>query len=372
VLSDDCQSTGPPPTKKSFTNQEDQGDAATEADQDKVQTEQEQEQAATEAKDVKDEISQHDLSKANGGDHQDSSVKEEGASTLNGEKQEGHVKSEQQEEAGAGAGAVTDAKDVKEETPKDNVANSGDDDGTNTLNVKKEQVENKETEVPSSSSGQAEATLEVPPPATAEESTTAQPVVLDEPSTANNVPTLPPGVPMGVPMALPINNVSVDTTPTPLDNPNPSFTPAAISRPNGNVPPARLAMQTNTSNPTTTTTTSTVTTDANILTEKENIPVQYVGRIIGKGGEQIRDLQARSACKVDVDQNVPHGAPRVITYQGTRDKIDFAKSLVAMLCKDNWKTVELPLGFASRAQLQVPSGVIGKIIGRGGEMIKVS
>jgi predicted RNA-binding protein YlqC (UPF0109 family) len=62
----------------------------------------------------------------------------------------------------------------------------------------------------------------------------------------------------------------------------------------------------------------------------------------------------------------------VITYQGTRDKIDFAKSLVAMLCKDNWKTVELPLGLASRAQLQVPSGVIGKIIGRGGEMIKVS
>jgi far upstream element-binding protein len=108
------------------------------------------------------------------------------------------------------------------------------------------------------------------------------------------------------------------------------------------------------------------------LTEKQDIPVQYVGRIIGKGGEQIRDLQARSSCKVDVDQNVPHGAPRVITYHGTKDRIDFAKNLVNLLCQENWKNVELPLGFASRAVIQVPGTVIGKIIGRGGEMIKVS
>jgi far upstream element-binding protein len=167
---------------------------------------------------------------------------------------------------------------------------------------------------------------------------------------------------MGVPMALP-QNVSLDTT-TPL---------TLDKRPKVGVPTTRVPMQT--ANPTTSAAAAvagTASSTAIIITEKENIPVQYVGRIIGKGGEQIRDLQARSACKVDVDQNVPHGAPRVITYQGTRDKIDFAKSLVAMLCKDNWKTVELPLGFASRAQLQVPSGVIGKIIGRGGEMIKVS
>jgi far upstream element-binding protein len=108
------------------------------------------------------------------------------------------------------------------------------------------------------------------------------------------------------------------------------------------------------------------------MNEKCDLPTLYVGRIIGKGGEQIRDLQARSACKIDVDQNVPHGAPRVITYQGPRDKIEFAKSLVQMLCSDNWKNVDLPLGFATRVKLMVPSTVIGKIIGRGGEMIKVS
>ena len=76
-------------------------------------------------------------------------------------------------------------------------------------------------------------------------------------------------------------------------------------------------------------------------------------------------------CKVDVDQNVPHGAPKIITYQGPREKVDFAKSLVSMLCQDNWKNITLPIGFAKQKLLHVPSTVIGKIIGRGGEMIKV-
>jgi len=146
------------------------------------------------------------------------------------------------------------------------------------------------------------------------------------PAPAPVASSLPPGVPEGVPMAL--NNAPAPTS--------------AHSQP----------------------------TQTQTMTEKQDMPVQYVGRIIGKGGEQIRDLQARSACKVDVDQNVPNGAPRVITYHGTKDKIDFAKSLVNMLCQENWKNVELPLGFASRAVMQVPGTVIGKIIGRGGEMIK--
>lgn len=107
-----------------------------------------------------------------------------------------------------------------------------------------------------------------------------------------------------------------------------------------------------------------------IISETTELSSQFVGRIIGKGGEQIRDLQARSACKVDVDQNVPHGAPKIITYQGTRDKIDFAKSLVSMLCSHTGKDMELPLGHAKKIQLGIPSTVVGKVIGRGGEMIK--
>eukprot|EP00986_Skeletonema_menzelii_P005746 scaffold2132_cov152-Skeletonema_menzelii.AAC.7 len=106
------------------------------------------------------------------------------------------------------------------------------------------------------------------------------------------------------------------------------------------------------------------------IVEKGEVSTLYVGRVIGKGGEMIRDLQARSGCQIDVDQNVPHGAPRIITYKGTPTDVAFAKQLVTMLCSDGAKDTDLPLGKAVRKIVQVPSNVIGKIIGRGGEMIR--
>jgi predicted RNA-binding protein YlqC (UPF0109 family) len=107
-----------------------------------------------------------------------------------------------------------------------------------------------------------------------------------------------------------------------------------------------------------------------MLEEKGEVSAVYVGRVIGKGGEMIRDLQARSACRIDVDQNVPPGQPRLITYRGTRNTIDFAKQLVHMLCQENVNEADLPLGEAKREFLVVPASSVGKIIGRGGEMIR--
>ncbi len=107
-----------------------------------------------------------------------------------------------------------------------------------------------------------------------------------------------------------------------------------------------------------------------VLEEKGEVSAVYVGRVIGKGGEMIRDLQARSACRIDVDQNVPPGQPRLITYRGTRKTIDFAKQLVHMLCQENVNEADLPLGEAKREFLVVPASSVGKIIGRGGEMIR--
>jgi len=182
--------------------------------------------------------------------------------------------------------------------------------------------------------------IEDPTPSVPEIAIAPLPVQAPVPTSSS----LPPGVPTGVPVGIP---VSLNTAPE---------SAPASSHSHSHSQPQLQSSQS----------------EMQSLTEKQDIPVQYVGRIIGKGGEQIRDLQARSSCKVDVDQNVPHGAPRVITYHGTKDRIDFAKNLVNLLCQENWKNVELPLGFASRAVIQVPGTVIGKIIGRGGEMIKVS
>jgi len=115
----------------------------------------------------------------------------------------------------------------------------------------------------------------------------------------------------------------------------------------------------------------TVNIDQNVmLEEKSEVSTQFVGRVIGKGGEMIRDLQARSGCRIDVDQNVPAGDPRIITYRGSRKTIDFAKNLVQTLCSENGNDAILPLGEAVRKKLVVPADVIGKIIGRGGEMIR--
>ena len=84
----------------------------------------------------------------------------------------------------------------------------------------------------------------------------------------------------------------------------------------------------------------------------------------------IRDLQARSGARIDVDQNVPPGVPRGITYKGTRKTVDFAKQLVQMLQQENVNENNLPLGDAARRYVIIPSQAVGKVIGRGGEMIR--
>jgi len=178
--------------------------------------------------------------------------------------------------------------------------------------------------------------------------------VTDTDSAVNvNATPVPTGVPNGVPTGVP-NGIPTGV---------PTGIPFAVQH---QEPVTQTPVtQTPVANIEATTTTTTA-----ILIEKGEVATHYVGRVIGKGGEQIRDLQARSNCKIDVDQNVPPGAPRVITYQGTRKTIDFAKSLVAILCSERGKDAQLPLGEAKTKQLQVPAAAIGKIIGRGGEMIK--
>jgi len=107
-----------------------------------------------------------------------------------------------------------------------------------------------------------------------------------------------------------------------------------------------------------------------LVEERGEVSALYVGRVIGKGGEMIRDLQARSGCRIDVDQSVPPGQPRIITYRGTQKTVDFAKQLVNLLCQENVNESDLPLGEAKREYMAVPATSVGKIIGRGGEMIR--
>jgi far upstream element-binding protein len=45
-------------------------------------------------------------------------------------------------------------------------------------------------------------------------------------------------------------------------------------------------------------------------------PPGLVGRVIGKGGETIKGLQAQSGAHITIDQNFPDGIPRKISISG--------------------------------------------------------
>jgi far upstream element-binding protein len=114
----------------------------------------------------------------------------------------------------------------------------------------------------------------------------------------------------------------------------------------------------------------TVTNPDQVIEERGEVSAVYIGRVIGKGGEMIRDLQARSGASINVEQKAPPGQPRVITYRGTRKTVDFAKLLVSMLSQEGVSEDDLPLGLAKREYLIIPAQSVGKVIGRGGEMIR--
>jgi rRNA processing protein Krr1/Pno1 len=172
---------------------------------------------------------------------------------------------------------------------------------------------------------------------------------------------------MEAPAEAPAAAAAVKTAPAPAPKPAAASKPApASSQPNGFIPGLP------TGNPTAVNpnAAASLSNPASIVEERGEVSAMYVGRVIGKGGEMIRDLQARSGCRIDVDQKVPPGQPRVITYRGTRRTVDFAKRLVLLLCQENSSESDLPLGEAKREYLVVPAQSVGKIIGRGGEMIR--
>jgi len=83
----------------------------------------------------------------------------------------------------------------------------------------------------------------------------------------------------------------------------------------------------------------------------------------------IRDLQARSGARMDVDQSAQPGLPRTITYQGPRSKVEFAKKLVGLVAAGATEAT-LPLGEAKREAITIPASTVGKVIGRNGEIVR--
>ena len=54
----------------------------------------------------------------------------------------------------------------------------------------------------------------------------------------------------------------------------------------------------------------------------------YMGRIIGQKGVTINDLQKRSGCDIQINQDVPPGQDCIITIKGSRQNIEMAKQML--------------------------------------------
>ena len=67
-----------------------------------------------------------------------------------------------------------------------------------------------------------------------------------------------------------------------------------------------------------------------------DITKDFVGRVIGKGGETIRDIQTRSACQCVIDQNVPDHMPRKLTIIGKEEYVKNAKAMVEAVMRDGY------------------------------------
>ena len=54
----------------------------------------------------------------------------------------------------------------------------------------------------------------------------------------------------------------------------------------------------------------------------------YMGRIIGQKGVTINDVQKRSGCDIQINQDVPPGQDCLVTIKGSRQGIEMAKQML--------------------------------------------
>ena len=95
------------------------------------------------------------------------------------------------------------------------------------------------------------------------------------------------------------------------------------------------------------------------------IPATLVGKVIGKGGETIKNLQNQSRTRIQIDHTAPGDTKTItITSESNPDYLEAAKHLIQQVISD-----DSPQGEVQRS-VECPPGIVGRIIGRGGETIR--
>jgi far upstream element-binding protein len=109
------------------------------------------------------------------------------------------------------------------------------------------------------------------------------------------------------------------------------------------------------------------------------VPDKTVGLIIGRGGENIKDLQSKSGAKINIvpESQSVHGQ-RPINLLGDPEATAKAKQLILQIVADDEAGIPISrkpapesLGVGSRQEiLRVPNDAVGMIIGKGGETVR--
>ena len=109
------------------------------------------------------------------------------------------------------------------------------------------------------------------------------------------------------------------------------------------------------------------------------VPDDCVGLIIGKNGDTIRRLNRESACKIQIAvKPIPNTKMRYVFIEGPEDKFELAKKLIEAIIAEqvNMKMNSEHLGESNPnpgpyTLLKIPNKMVGLIIGRNGETIKL-
>eukprot|EP01025_Chloroclados_australasicus_P004915 TRINITY_DN11346_c0_g1_i1.p1 TRINITY_DN11346_c0_g1~~TRINITY_DN11346_c0_g1_i1.p1 ORF type:complete len:391 (-),score=41.37 TRINITY_DN11346_c0_g1_i1:955-2127(-) len=106
------------------------------------------------------------------------------------------------------------------------------------------------------------------------------------------------------------------------------------------------------------------------------VPCQQtmVGRVIGRSGDTIRALQQASQAKIVVNQEFPDGVPREVHISGSAEAVRRGESMVNELINGSAtsvQTVIIKYGIGETRVIDCPKSMVGKVIGKGGETIKM-
>ena len=106
-----------------------------------------------------------------------------------------------------------------------------------------------------------------------------------------------------------------------------------------------------------------------VAKDKISVPSNKVGKIIGRRGAMIRELQEKSGCKIDVTDEQVEGQT-VIRLSGAVEDIEKAKVLLARIYQDDSRSNQQGQEGEPTEQFDIPEDKCGLVIGSRGSKIR--